>query len=297
MGNFLNILPVLKKLTRKALPGTVLFSLLAFPAAAEAAVYNVLPGDTLYGIGLKYGVSAEDIQRANGITGYIIYPGQQLVIPDQAEPQENSGNKETPSETPSGEAAQTPAAHIVAPGECLYSLAIAYGTTVEALMKENGLSSTTIYPGQKLLIPAGASSSRPAAEALPSRSAAGQAVKKVLSLASSFLGTRYVYGGSGPSGFDCSGFVRYVFQAVGFNLPHDAEEQAGYGKPVDRSSLQPGDLVFFSYYGSPGIGHVGIYTGQDRFIHASSRAGVIYSSLNQDYYRENYKGARRLLTN
>lgn len=289
----LKFMPVFRKIKPGIFLTGALFLFFSLPAAAKAAVYTVVPGDTLYGIGLRYGVSAQEIQRANGITGDLIHPGQQLTIPEQ-----NGAKEPGDGAQGGGSTGQAPAVHVVKEGECLYSIALSHGTTVEALMQKNGLTSTVIYPGQTLALPSPANdgTSRPDLPT-PSRGAAGQTVKKILSLASSFLGTRYVYGGSGPSGFDCSGFVRYVFQAAGFNLPHDAEEQAAYGTPVDRSSLQPGDLVFFSYYGSPGIDHVGIYTGEDSFIHASSHGGVKYSSLNQEYYRENYKGARRLLNN
>lgn len=128
---------------------------------------------------------------------------------------------------------------------------------------------------------------------------AGTDYQKVLKIATNLLGSKYKYGGSGPDVFDCSGFTMYVFGKAGYSLPHTAAEQAGYGVPVDKENLRPGDLVFFSYYNQPGISHVGIYTGDNKFIHASSSDNngktVTISALNTQYYEDNYKGARRLL--
>lgn len=132
-----------------------------------------------------------------------------------------------------------------------------------------------------------------------SRSAVGSDYQKLLKTAMSLLGSKYRYGGSGPDVFDCSGFTMYVFKTAGYNLPHSAAEQAGYGVPVDKDNLRPGDLVFFSYYKQPGINHVGIYKGDNKFIHASSSENsgktVTISDLGNQYYEDNYKGARRLV--
>lgn len=111
-----------------------------------------------------------------------------------------------------------------------------------------------------------------------------------------YRGTPYVYGGSGRSGFDCSGFVRYLYFKKGVELPHNAAEQFHMGRPVSRKDLKPGDLVFFHTVTS-GISHVGMYIGNGRFIHASSRrdGGVRIDSLNESYYAHAYRGARRIL--
>ena len=82
----------------------------------------------------------------------------------------------------------------------------------------------------------------------------------------------YVYGGAGPSGFDCSGFTMYIYGQFGIRLPHGATDQMRYGAAVDRSQLQPGDLIFFhdDYYSSSTASHCGIYVGNDQFVHAST---------------------------
>jgi peptidoglycan DL-endopeptidase CwlO len=113
----------------------------------------------------------------------------------------------------------------------------------------------------------------------------------VVGIALQYLGVPYAWGGSSPStGFDCSGFVMYVFSQVGVSLPHHAASQYGYGTPVPRDQLAPGDLVFFD-----GLGHVGIYIGGGQFVHAPHTGDVVkISSLSESWYAAMYVGARRI---
>jgi peptidoglycan DL-endopeptidase CwlO len=111
----------------------------------------------------------------------------------------------------------------------------------------------------------------------------------VVGIAMQYLGTPYVYGGASPSGFDCSGFIMYVFSQIGVSLPHNAAAQYGYGTPVDRSQLQPGDLVFFN-----GLGHAGIYVGGGSFIHSPHTGDVVKISSISGWYSSTWVGARRL---
>ena len=111
----------------------------------------------------------------------------------------------------------------------------------------------------------------------------------VVGFAMSFVGTPYVWGGASPSGFDCSGFTMYVYAHFGVSLPHNAAAQYGYGSPVPRGDLQPGDLVFFD-----GLGHVGIYVGGGSFIHSPHTGDVVKVSSLSGWYASTYVGARRL---
>ena len=116
----------------------------------------------------------------------------------------------------------------------------------------------------------------------------------VVSFAYSLLGRPYVWGASGPNAFDCSGLAMYVYSHFGVGLPHYTGSQFGMGQSVSKSSLQPGDLVFFNTYGS--VSHVGIYIGGGNFIHAPGTGSrVTISNLNDGYYLNAYCGARRYL--
>ena len=111
----------------------------------------------------------------------------------------------------------------------------------------------------------------------------------ILETAKQFLGVPYIYGGSDPSGFDCSGFVQYVYGLHGIKLPRVAADQEKTGTRVDSPAV--GDLVFFAENGS--VVHVGIYAGNNTFIHANRKQGVIFTSLDQQWYKERYVGANR----
>lgn len=116
----------------------------------------------------------------------------------------------------------------------------------------------------------------------------------LIELGNRFLGTPYVYGGSSPRGFDCSGFVYYVFGKHDIALHRCADEQMQDGLVVAREDLQAGDLVFFRVYGPWVASHVGIYVGNNQMIHAAS-GGISYASLDAEYWASSYVGARRLI--
>ncbi|MGZ8700850.1 MAG: C40 family peptidase [Gaiellaceae bacterium] len=111
----------------------------------------------------------------------------------------------------------------------------------------------------------------------------------VVGIAMRYLGVPYVWGGSTPRGFDCSGFVAYVFAQIGVSLPHSSYAMYGMGTPVSISQLQPGDLVFFT-----GASHMGIYIGGGQFIHAPHTGDVVKISSLSGYYSSNFAGGRRV---
>jgi cell wall-associated NlpC family hydrolase len=113
--------------------------------------------------------------------------------------------------------------------------------------------------------------------------------RTVVAIAHKHLGTRYRWGGASPAGFDCSGFVMYVYSQVGVGLPHNAAKQYRYGRAVTRDRLEPGDIVFFD-----DLQHNGIYIGGGRFIHARRTGGnVMISGLDESWYRARWIGGRR----
>ena len=114
---------------------------------------------------------------------------------------------------------------------------------------------------------------------------------KVVAYARQLVGVRYSYGGTSPqTGFDCSGFTRFVYAHFGVDLPHYSVAQFGLGRRVARQALEPGDLVFFD-----GLDHVGIYVGRGRFIHAPHSGTTVSVDPMSGWYSSRFTGARRLL--
>ena len=128
----------------------------------------------------------------------------------------------------------------------------------------------------------------------PSQMGQGQAIAD---FALQFVGYPYVYGGSSPSGFDCSGFTSYVYKQFGYSINRTASTQLDNGYAVSMSELQPGDLVMFKKGStSKRATHVGIYIGNNQFVHASTPSvGVIISSMSEAYYTTGFVGGRRLV--
>ncbi|MEN6326899.1 MAG: LysM peptidoglycan-binding domain-containing C40 family peptidase [Syntrophomonas sp.] len=193
--------------------------------------------------------------------------------------------------------------YTVKSGDSLWAIAQKFGTTVETIKKTNHLNSDALKIGTKLIVQTtiAAPANIPpqiANNDVPAPSRAGNPLDgtRIIEKAQEYLGTPYRYGGTGPGGFDCSGFVRYIFAQFDINLPHNAAAQYGNGTEVGKGDLLPGDLVFFAC-GRGGIDHVGIYSGSDQFIHSSSprSGGVIFSSLSSGYYGDTYVGGRRIL--
>ncbi len=144
-----------------------------------------------------------------------------------------------------------------------------------------GTIAPAIAPASEPELPAPAELSAPAPDAR---------YGGVVGIAMQYLGVPYRWGGADPSGFDCSGFLMYVYAKVGVSLPHNAAMQYGLGTAVSKEQLQPGDLVFFD-----GLGHNGMYIGGGQFIHSPHSGDVVkISSLSDSWYASNWVGARRL---
>jgi cell wall-associated NlpC family hydrolase len=141
---------------------------------------------------------------------------------------------------------------------------------------------------------AAAPAPRPAAPAAPALSS-GAGGGSIVANAMKFVGYRYVFGGTSPAGFDCSGFVYYIHNRSGAPIGRGMWQQYNGGAHVSMSALQPGDTVFFANTYEPGLSHDGIYVGGGQFVHASDeRTGVTVSSLYSGYWQQHYVGATRL---
>ncbi len=300
---------------RKYLHIIVLVSILVMAQAGTAmatqTVHTVKAGDTLWDIASKYGVTVNRLQQNNGLSSDRLQIGMKLMV--------NSATASR-SQTPSL-AADSSNIYIVRSGDNLWTIARNFNTTVEQLMSLNNLSSERLNIGDQLYVKA---VPRPVATTpTPSRAVYPKPVtptpavteqqdgnseptgdeaeidigSSICEYGAKYLGTPYRYGGSGPGGFDCSGFVGYVYKQYGYKLPRIAADIYGVGVAVDKANLRQGDLVFFKGRGTSYINHVGIYVSDNKFIHSSSpnSGGVIYSYLNSSYYSQTYVGAKRVL--
>lgn len=156
----------------------------------------------------------------------------------------------------------------------------------------------TAYAGGYGKTSSGSSSSSAAARSSGTSTAATGTRQEIIDYAATLLGCKYVYGGTSTSGFDCSGFTMYVFNKFGISLSHSSSTQYSNSVHISKSELQVGDLVFFSQKkGSSKVGHVGIYVGDNEFIHAASPGkGVRYDDLDSDYYLSHYIGCGRVIS-
>lgn len=273
--------------------------------APKGLFYKVQRGDSLWTIAKKYGVSADSIARANNISpNKTLQIGDKLFIPGKGASIQvaKSITKTTLKVVREGVLVRKGPGTNYSP---LFKLG--KGTEVVSLGQQGDWQKVALSGGKvgwirrdmlglslakKIVTSQNRSASKSTASS-PNKENSGEA--SVVKTALSYHGARYAYGGLSSRGFDCSGFVKYVYQKHGINLPHSAGAQFNYGKPLSKSELQPGDLVFFRTGRSRGINHVGIYIGNGKFIHASSARGrVRIDSLNEGYYKARYLGARRL---
>ncbi len=182
------------------------------------------------------------------------------------------------------------ATYTVQVGDTLSSVAQRYGMQPQDLMKLNNMMSTTLNVGQKISTNNAAGAST-VARATKSSSGSGY----VRSAALRFLGIRYVHGGTGGWGMDCSGYTQAVFRSMGINLPRTAAAQFRTGKSIGRSNLQAGDLMFFNTLGR-GVSHVAIYLGNGQFANANSYYGrTMIDKLSNPYWSSRFIGARRVM--
>jgi peptidoglycan DL-endopeptidase LytE len=304
--------------------GTLLIGLamllITFPSLAVAAKTHVVKkNDSLYSLSKKYHVSVQAFKSANNLVNSHLKPGEKLVVP----PRSSSA-----TESHSTSRKTTVSAYKVRKGDTLYCIAKKAGLSVDELKRINGISGKSIKPGRLVSFRENAPVEEVAKK--PVRNFAVRntelfsneeydrtlaeltdsdqekpvdlgkdlelttnASKRLKKSAYSFLGTHYRFGGTSRSGLDCSSFVQHVFRDLDIQLPRTAREQFRTGEPVTSSDLQKGDLVFFQTYASY-PSHVGIYLGDNKMIHASSRDHkVVISSMNTPYFRSRFIGAKR----
>jgi cell wall-associated NlpC family hydrolase len=232
--------------------------------SATSTFYTVKSGDSLSLIAKNYNTTVTEIKTLNQLTSDVIKVGQVLKV---------SGT--TTSQTSS---------YIVKSGDSLSLIAKTHNMTVTELKTLNNLSSDVIKVGQVLKV-SGTTSSVETPAPAPAFNA-----DALITEAKKYIGVPYVWGGSTPSGFDCSGFLNYVFAKQGISIPRTVATIWDAGTPV--SSPQKGDIVFFNTTGGPS--HAGLYIGNNQFIHAGSSTGVTITDMNNSYWKPRYLGAKSI---
>lgn len=284
-----------------------------FPCLVLGQTYTVKKGDNIYRISKKFNVTVEDIKKANNLTSNKLQIGMKLEIPKK-----NSNVTKKTKELKNSTETQY---HTVKKGETLYRIAKKYNISVDELKRLNGLNSNKLNKGQKLIVKVSVKTQGNLSiredEKVPILSTAKLDIEekkkeleeikaseelsqmsitdRLILFAKKMLHLPYRFGGNSFSGLDCSFFVKKVYSMVGVDLPRTAREQFTKGIPISKEELQPGDLVFFRTY-AKFPSHVGIYLGDNLFIHASTRSKkVTIDSLETPYYFSRFIGAKRIL--
>jgi peptidoglycan DL-endopeptidase LytE len=255
---------------------------------AGSKTYSVKPGDTLIRIANAHSISLADLKKWNQISSHIIYPGQKLTVSVSSEEDtttvnHESENRESATSKPTPESVR----YQVIPGDTLYKISREFSVSLQELKRWNNLKSNVIYVGQKLRMENNSASIKENTEQISSESDSN----KITSEAFVNLGAPYKWGGSSPSGFDCSGYIYYVYKNAGYDIKRQSSE--GYFNRsyyIDKPGQ--GDLVFFENTYKKGISHVGIYIGDNQFIHAGDN-GVEISSLNNPYWKSKFDSFKR----
>lgn len=303
-------------MARFRIVGTICLILLTLPQLVLASKSHVVrKSESLQSIARKYHVSVDELKSVNNLTVSRIAKGTRLIIPSHAD------------SLPKKAASSHPDTYKVVKGDTLPKIAKKTGVKMAAIRSLNGLKRNRVKPGQVLILVAADSTPRIAStnrlqlinkdllneqeltdtlaeltdlesdrpvDLAKSLEASQESISKLKKSAYSFLGARYRFGGSSRNALDCSSFTQQVFREQSVKLPRTAREQFYVGSEVMRGDLKKGDLVFFQTYANfPS--HVGIYLGNRKMIHASSREHrVVISSMDTPYYLSRYLGARRM---
>ncbi|HOL21904.1 MAG TPA: LysM peptidoglycan-binding domain-containing protein [bacterium] len=265
----------------------------------ETISYTVKKGDTLERIGKKYGVSVARLKKTNNLKSSTIKIGQTLKI---NVPKKVPAIPEVTTPQPIVGASTEKIYYRIKKGDTLASVASQYNITPEQLKEANLMSDGDFKEGVTIVIPSvSVAAEEESASMVDQNNMETEIVKEpktlrdiVLKESFNFLNMPYRLGGSGDSSIDCSTLVRRVYEKVGIKLPNTSSQQFKEGEPVKKEEMEEGDLVFFYRRGS--VGHVGIYVGDNLFIHASSdKKKVTIASLETSYFKRNFAGARRFL--
>lgn len=256
--------------------------------SASTTSYTVKNGDYLSKIAYSFNMSVSSLKSINNLKSDTIFVGQKLKISSKATTP--SKNSTAPVKKPV--TASPSATYTVKSGDHLSKIAAKYNMSVSSLKSINNLKSNTIFVGQKLKVSGKAGISNESKQNTPSKKPTQVSnptnASKLLANAKKYLTVPYVWGGSNPNGFDCSGFIYYVFNESGHSLSRT--NAAGYyNLSTKTNNPQVGDIIFFKNTYAIGITHLGIYMGNGMFIHAGGNQ-VQISSVNESYWKSHFAG-------
>ena len=268
--------------------------------ATAAKTYKIVSGDTLSKIANKFSITLTDLKKWNNITSDLIFPGTVLVVSKSS----TTSNANTNSASASTNTTANSATYTIKSGDTLSKIAAQFDSSVSQLKKLNNLTSDLIFVGQKIKV-TGTVSNNTASESskaesntssniinVSNQNTASFSSEKLVSVAKSLIGTPYSWGGTSTAGFDCSGFIYYVFNQSGKSISRYSA-QGYYDRSYYVDTPKAGDLVFFEGTYKSGISHLGIYIGGNQFIHADS-SGVRITSLDNSYYKQHFTSIKRL---
>lgn len=302
---------------------TVVTLLLFADICSAAITYTIKPKDTLYSIAKNNHISVSDLQKANEIGEKdLLKIGRDIKIPSGKTSSDESAKSVRTVKSRKIKSASS--AKIVKSAKskpskrkssAFYGIcrkdgsdvwqennlvaSLDKGTRVEILDRNDGEYKIRLNNGKTGWILENWVTMKDTRRSFPmsnrSISSSGASCGDIVQVAMAYKGSRYSRGGMTSRGFDCSGFVKFLYKSKGISLPHSSSAQFGCGQSISRSELQPGDVVFFAGTYRPGISHVGLYIGDNKFIHAStSRGGVRVDDLSSAYYSRKFAGAKRI---
>ncbi len=259
---------------------------------SSSTVYSVVAGDSLSKIGAKYNVSVANLKKWNNLSSDLIYVGQKLNIAGKS----SNNSSTSTSSSSSKQAGNKASVYTVKSGDTLSKIGKAHGVSVANLKKWNSLSSDMIYIGQKLSIGATKEKSTGSVKSTKTGSSTNASVdydvNKLVSVGKSLIGIPYKWGGTTTSGFDCSGFIYYVYNQAGKKI-NRLSTDGYFERSYYVNNPQVGDLVFFSGTYRSGISHMGIYLGDNKFLQAGTSSGVSIVSLDNPYWSKHFDSFKR----
>lgn len=259
---------------------------------SSSTVYSVVAGDSLSKIGAKYNVSVANLKKWNNLSSDLIYVGQKLNIAGKSSNNSSTSTSSSASKQDGNKAS----VYTVKSGDTLSKIGKAHGVSVANLKKWNSLSSDMIYIGQKLSIGATKEKSTGSVKSTKTGSSTNTNVdydvNKLVSVGKSLIGIPYKWGGTTTSGFDCSGFIYYVYNQAGKKI-NRLSTDGYFERSYYVNNPQVGDLVFFSGTYRSGISHMGIYLGDNKFLQAGTSSGVSIVSLDNPYWSKHFDSFKR----